>query len=206
MRSSDEKSSGRSLLLTMVFLAIPLNVGETEMQQNIILLAAVAVPTAILVAASRKPSTLYVERSISIAAPPEKIFPYINDFHSWTEWSPYENRDPQMKRTYSGTESGVGSIYEWNGNDKIGSGRMEILNTTEPTKIVIKLDFFKPFEGHNTAEFTLKQSGKTTNVTWTMQGPANFMSKLMQVFMNMDKMIGDDFSTGLANIKALCEQ
>ncbi len=112
-----------------------------------------------------------------------------------------------MKRSYSGAASGKGAVYGWEGNKNVGSGRMEILDSSAPSKIVIKLDFFTPFEGHNTAEFTmLPQGDASTNVTWTMHGPAPFMSKLMQVFMNLDQMIGKDFEAGLINLKNLTEK
>jgi uncharacterized protein YndB with AHSA1/START domain len=142
-----------------------------------------------------------------VKAPPENIFPLINDFHQWASWSPWENKDPGMKRTFSGTASGRGAVYAWDGNKNVGSGRMEILDASSPSKIVIKLDFFKPFEAHNTAEFTmLPQGDATTNVNWVMRGPATFMSKVMQVFMNIDSMVGKDFETGLSNLKKLTEK
>ena len=161
---------------------------------------------AVLILASTKPDTLRVQRAISIKAPAERIFPLINDFHQWITWSPYENKDPAMKRTYSGADSGKGAVYAWDGDKNVGSGRMEILETAVPQKIVIKLDFFKPFEGHNTAEFTMLPQGDATHLTWTMTGPAVFMSKLIQVFMNLDRMIGRDFEAGLANLKRLTEK
>jgi hypothetical protein len=111
-----------------------------------------------------------------------------------------------MKRTFSGAESGNSAVYAWDGNKNVGSGRMEILDTSVPSKIVIKLDFFKPFEGHNTAEFTMLPQGDATLITWVMFGPASLMSKVMQVFMNLDKMIGKDFETGLSNLKKLTEK
>ena len=111
-----------------------------------------------------------------------------------------------MKRSYSGAASGKGAVYAWDGNKNVGSGRMEILDSSAPAKIVIKLDFFKPFEGHNTAEFTMLPQGDATSVTWRMHGPAPFMSKVMQVFMNMDRMVGKDFEIGLANLKKLTEK
>ena len=169
----------------------------------IILAVAVA---AVLAIAATKPGTLRVERAIRIKAPPETIFPLISDFHQWLKWSPYENKDPAMKRSYEGAERGKGAVYAWDGDKNVGSGRMEILESTAPSKIVIKLDFFTPFEGHNTAEFTMLPQGDATHVTWLMYGPANFMSKLMQVFMNLDRMIGRDFEAGLANLKTLTEK
>jgi uncharacterized protein YndB with AHSA1/START domain len=168
---------------------------------------------AVLILASRKPDSFSVQRSASIHAPPEKIFPLINDFHQWRAWSPYENKDPDMQRTFSGANSGKGAVYAWNGNKNVGSGRMEILDAPPPDKVVIKLDFFSPFEGHNTAEFTVVPQGGTTNVTsnvtsnvtWRMHGPAPFMMKVMHVFMNMDNMIGKDFATGLESLKRVAE-
>ncbi|MHB8272176.1 SRPBCC family protein [Bradyrhizobium sp.] len=161
---------------------------------------------AVLILASRKPDTLRVQRTAAIHAPPEKIFALIGDFRAWRAWSPYEDRDPDLQRSYSGADSGRGAVYEWNGNRQVGSGRMEILDAPAPSKVVIKLDFLKPFEAHNTAEFTFVPQGDTTNVTWLMHGPAPLMSKVMQVFMNMDNMIGKDFATGLANLKRITEK
>ncbi|KRQ93921.1 polyketide cyclase [Bradyrhizobium jicamae] len=161
---------------------------------------------AIFVIAATKPGTLRVQRAIRIKAPPDVIFPLISDFHQWLKWSPYENKDPAMKRSYDGAERGKGAVYAWDGDKNVGSGRMEILESTTPSKIVIKLDFFTPFEGHNTAEFTMLPQGDATHVTWLMHGPANFMSRLIQVFMNLDRMIGRDFEAGLANLKTLTEK
>jgi hypothetical protein len=171
----------------------------------IAIVVAIAIAVVLLLALT-KPNTLAVQRAISIKAPAEKIFSLINDFHQWGTWSPYENKDPAMKRTYSGANSGKGAVYAWDGNSNVGSGRMEILDTSVPSKIVIKLDFFKPFEGHNTAEFTMLPQGDATYLTWLMHGPAPFMSRLMQVFMNIDKMIGKDFEVGLANLKKITEK
>jgi Polyketide cyclase / dehydrase and lipid transport len=157
----------------------------------------------VLILALTKPDIFRVQRVATIKAPAESIFSLINDFHRWGGWSPWETRDPAMKRTFSGAESGKGAVYAWDGNKNVGSGRMEILDTSVPSKITIKLDFFTPFEGHNTAEFTMLPQGDATNITWTMHGPASLMSKVMQVFINLDKMIGKDFETGLSNLKKL---
>jgi uncharacterized protein YndB with AHSA1/START domain len=176
-----------------------------------IIAAVLAIAIAIvLILAATKPDTFRVQRATTVEAPPEKIFPLINDFHQWGTWSPYENKDPAMKRSYSGAASGKGAVYAWDGNKSVGSGRMEILDTSAPSKIVIKLDFFTPFEGHNTAEFTMLPQGDatnvTTNVTWLMHGPSPFMGKIMHVFINMDRMVGKDFEIGLANLKKLAER
>ncbi len=161
---------------------------------------------AILIYASTKPDSFRVERSTAMNAPPEKIFPYLEGLKRWAEWSPYEGRDPAMKRTYSGAESGKGAVYEWDGNKNVGAGRMEILDSKPAQKVVIKLDFLKPFEGHNTAELTVEPKGSQTIVTWAMYGPSTFMTKLIGTFMDMDDMIGRDFAAGLAKLKTIVEK
>lgn len=166
----------------------------------------VVVVAGILVYAATRPDTFRVQRSASIKAPPDKIFAMINDLHGWSAWSPYEKKDPAMKRTFSGASSGKGAVYEWDGNNQVGKGRMEVIETTPPSKVLIKLDFVKPFEGHNTAEFTMQSKGDSTLVTWAMYGPAAFMTKLIGIFMNMDAMIGNDFAAGLANLKVAAEK
>jgi uncharacterized protein YndB with AHSA1/START domain len=171
-----------------------------------ILLVVILLVAAVLIFAATRPDTFRVQRSASIKAPPEKIFPLISEFDRWGAWSPYEKRDPAMKRTRSGPASGKGAVYGWEGNSQVGAGRMEITDTAPPSRVVIQLDFLKPFEAHNTAEFTLEPKGDATNVTWAMYGPANYVSKLMGVFMNMDSMIGKDFEAGLANLKSIAEK
>ena len=158
-----------------------------------------------LVYAATQPNTFRVERTTLVNAPPGNIYPLIADFHRWTEWSPYEKLDPALKRTYSGADSGQGAIYAWDGNKDIGAGRMEITEVTPPNGIVIKLDFFRPFESSNVAEFTMTPEGNATRVAWAMHGPANYLSKLMGTLFDMDKMVGKDFETGLATLKSLAE-
>jgi len=169
----------------------------------IVLAVAIAV---VLVLAATRPDTFRIERSATINAPADRIFAVLSDFRQWTGWSPWEHRDPALKRNFSGAERGKGAIYGWEGNKDVGTGRMEILEANTPSKLVIKLDFLKPFEAHNTAEFTMLPQGNATNVHWVMRGPAPFLSKVMQVFMNFDKMIGKDFEAGLANLKQLTEK
>ena len=169
----------------------------------VVLAIAIAV---VLILAATKPDTFGVQRSTTVKAPPEKIFALINDFHQWGSWSPYEHKDSAMRRTFSGTESGKGAVYAWNGDKNVGSGRMEILEASTPSKIAIKLDFFTPFEAHNTAEFTMLPQDDVTRLTWRMHGPAPFMARIMHVFINIDKMVGKDFEIGLANLKRLTEK
>ena len=156
--------------------------------------------------AMTKPDNFAIERTATINAPPEKIFPLINDFHQWPAWSPWEKLDTAMARTYSGADSGVGAVYEWKGNSDVGSGRMEITESTAPGSMVMKLDFLEPFEAHNITEFVLTPSGNGTTVRWNMHGPSNFMTKVMGVFVSMDRMVGPDFQRGLDNLKMQAEK
>jgi carbon monoxide dehydrogenase subunit G len=171
----------------------------------IIVIVLVVAVVGVVALAAAKPDSFRVQRSTSIKAAPDKIFALINDFKAWPKWSPYENRDPNMQRTLSGADAGPGAVYEWKGDKNVGQGRMEILESTAPTKITIKLDFLTPFEAHNTATFTMVPQGDATEVTWAMDGPSPFITKVMGVFMNFDKLIGTDFETGLANLKRLTE-
>ena len=172
---------------------------------KIIVIAVAVVIAAILVLAATRPDTFRVERSAQISAPPQKILALVNDFHQWGAWSPYEKLDPTMKRTYAGTAAGAGAVYEWEGNSKAGQGRMQIIDAA-PTRTAIQLDFIKPFAAHNIAAFTAQPQGAVTRVTWSMEGPAPFIHKVLGLFLNMDKMVGGDFETGLANLKTLAEK
>jgi uncharacterized protein YndB with AHSA1/START domain len=169
-------------------------------------LAVLALIAALLIFAATQPDTFRVERTARIQAPAEKIFPLIGDFHRWGTWSPYEKLDPEMKREFGGTPSGKGATYAWDSKGKAGAGRMEIMESSPSSRIAIKLDFIKPFEGHNTAEFTLKPEGDATQVTWAMYGPNPYVAKLMGIFFNMDQMIGKDFEAGLASLKTATEK
>lgn len=160
----------------------------------------------VLVFAATKPDAFRVQRATSIKAPPEKIFPHINEFQRWGAWSPYEKKDPAMKRSLSGPPSGKGAVYVWEGNGDVGQGRMEIAEASAPSRVTIKLDFVKPFEAHNIVDFTLEPRGDTTQVTWDMRGPMPFLSKVITVFIDMDRMVGADFEAGLANLKAIAEK
>jgi hypothetical protein len=155
----------------------------------IVLVAAIAI---ILIAAATRPDTFRVSRSIVIHAGPEKIAEQIVDFRKWTSWSPYEKKDPDMKRAYTGPAAGVGAAYEWKGNSEVGSGRLEITDVSR-SRITIKFDFFGPIEGHNIIEYLFELEGGATKVTWDMRGPSPFIGKLLGLFINMDGMVGNDF-------------
>ncbi len=172
---------------------------------KIIGLIIVLLVAGVLIYATTKPDSFRIERSTTIKAPPEKISAYLSDFKQWAAWSPWEGKDPAMKRTFSRAASGKGAIYGWEGNKNVGTGRMEILDV-QPQKVTIKLDFISPFEAHNTTEYSLAPLGDSTKVTWAMFGPSNYMSKVMSVFMSMDKMVGPDFEAGLAKLKTAAEK
>jgi hypothetical protein len=165
----------------------------------------VALVAALLLFAATRPDSFSVERRIVIQASPTKIQPLIADFHLWAHWSPWEKLDPAMKRTFGGPPAGLGATYSWQGNKDVGSGRMEV-KTAAPERISIQLDFIEPFEGHNTADFTLTPKDGGTEVRWLMFGPSPFITKLMGVFVSMDSMIGKDFEQGLAQLKAAAEK
>jgi uncharacterized protein YndB with AHSA1/START domain len=148
--------------------------------------------------------TFRIERSAVIDAPPETTFALVEDFHRWTEWSPWEKLDADLKRTYSGAAHGVGAAYAWEGK-KAGSGRMEITTAERASRIVIKLDFIKPFTAHNTAEFSFAREGHGTRVTWAMTVPVTLLSKVMGLFVSTEKFVGPQFEEGLANMKRVAE-
>lgn len=173
---------------------------------KIISIIVAVVLSAILIFAAIQPNTFRIQRANSIKAPPEKIFVLINDFRKWEQWSPWEKVDPAVKRTYSGAASGKGAVYEWSGNKDVGQGRMEIIESSPPSKITLMIDFIKPFEAHNTVEFTLVTLADSTTVTQAMFGPSPYISRLMGIFFNMDKMIGEKYEEGFANLKALIEK
>lgn len=168
------------------------------------LVIAVAI-VGLLIYASTRPDTFRYARSQRINAAPDAIFPLINDYKNWPQWSPYEHRDPAMKRTMEGPSAGVGAVYAWSGNKNVGSGRMEILDAN-PNRITIKLDFYAPFRANNIAEFSLVPHGNQTEVTWAMSGPVPFIGKVMATLIDCNNMCGKDFSAGLASMKEVAER
>jgi uncharacterized protein YndB with AHSA1/START domain len=161
---------------------------------------------AILIYAAMHPNSFRVQRSATIKAPPEKIFAAINDFHRWEAWSPWEKVDPAVKRSYSGADNGKGAVYAWEGNNEIGQGRMEIIESIPSSKVLLIIEFMKPFAATNTVEFNLAQNGENTTVTQAMYGPSPFISKLMGLFFSMDKMVGGKYEEGLATLKTIAEK
>jgi hypothetical protein len=169
----------------------------------VLVLAVIVV--AFLLFVTTRPNSFRVQRSVQISASSDRIYPLIDNFHEWMKWSPYEKMDPTMKRTYGGVPNGTGASYAWDGNSRAGSGSMVILEGTPSSRVLIKLDFTKPFVAHNTAEFTIAPSGGGSTVTWAMYGPSLFASKVMGLFMSMDSLVGGQFEEGLANLKRVSE-
>jgi len=159
----------------------------------------------VLIFAATRPDTFTVTRSASMKAPPERIQAQLSDFRGWQAWSPWEKMDPGMQRRFGGAEKGKGATYAWRGNDKVGQGSMEITESTAQ-KVAMDLDFVKPFEAHNTVTFTLAPKGDATDVTWSMSGPVPYFAKILHVFVDMDRMVGSQFESGLANLKAVSEK
>jgi uncharacterized protein YndB with AHSA1/START domain len=158
----------------------------------------------IAVVASR-PSQFHVERSARVAAPPEAVFPLINDFHRWPSWSPWEKLDPGMQREYSGEPQGKGAAYAWTGNDDVGKGSMRIIESQPPSTVAIALEFKEPWQATNATLFSVNPDGDGSRVTWGMDGESNFMFKAVGLFMNMDEMVGKDFEAGLDNLARVAE-
>ncbi len=164
-----------------------------------------ALIAALLLHAARKPDAFRVERTTSVAAPPEAIYPFIEDFRKWVSWSPFETIDPALKRAYSGAERGQGAVYDFEGNNRAGAGRLTITEASASRKLVLSLDFARPCQARNIAEFTLEPTAGSTRLTWAMHGRMSFKAKVMTTFCNMDRMVGGYFEAGLAKLKALGE-
>jgi len=159
-----------------------------------------------LVVVARQPSEFSVNRTAKMNAPAQIVFRQVNDFHKWEAWSPWAKKDPQAKNSFEGAPAGKGAQFSWDGNKDVGAGRMTITESRPYELILINLEFFKPFKGVNTTEFTFMPEGQGTVMSWTMSGKKNFISKAICMFMSMDKMVGGDFEKGLAEIKAISER
>ena len=170
-----------------------------------ILIGLAAVVIALVVVISLRPAELRVARSTMVAAPPPAVFAQVNDFKKWDAWSPYVKIDPAMKKTYAGAPTGMGAIYAWAGNSEAGEGRATIVESRPNELVKIQLDFLKPMEGNAVAEFSFKPDGDKTQVTWSFVGPCTFIGKAIGLFIDMDKMVGDQFEAGLADLKKVAE-
>ena len=170
-----------------------------------ILLVLLVLVVALVAFIATRPDTFHVERSAVIHAPTDVVYARLEDFHRWPDWSPWEKLDPAMQRTFSGSERGVGAVYGWKGNDKVGEGRMTILEAAAPSKVGVRLEFLKPFESASTTTFDLTPADGGTQVRWAMDGEHNFASKAMCLVMDMDKQVGGDFEKSLATLDSVAQ-
>lgn len=152
-----------------------------------------------------QPDRFRVERSVEIAVPPERVFPFVEDFTQWVKWSPWEHLDPNMKRLFGNPFRGMGATYSWSGNDEVGEGRMKITTARLPNGVFINLSFLKPWKAENQVEFKFDPTPTGSRVTWLMHGPMPFSARVMSLFKSFDAMIGPDFDKGLANLKRTAE-
>jgi len=160
----------------------------------------------ILAVAATRSDTFRVQRSASIDAAADRIYPLINDLHRFNTWNPFERKDPNLKRSYSGAGSGKGALYAFDGNGNVGKGTIEIIDSAAPSKVTMTLHMLQPFETRNTVDFILQPKGDTTEVTWAMHGPVPYFAKIMHLFIDMDRMVGGEFEAGLASLKAIAEK
>jgi hypothetical protein len=171
-----------------------------------IAIGATVVVGGVLVLAALRPDNFQVRRSASIKAAPEQIFPLINDLQRFNTWNPFEKKDPNVKRSYSGPESGKGAAYAFDGNQDMGKGTLEILDSAPASKVTMSLHMLEPFEVRNRVDFVLQPKDGMTEVTWAMQGAVPYFAKIIHLFINMDRMVGTEFEAGLANLKTLVEK
>jgi hypothetical protein len=170
-----------------------------------ILLALAFIALIFFIVVSGQPDEFVLSRSTKIAAPPEKIFPNVNELRKWDAWSPWAKLDPNAKNSFEGAEAGAGAAMSWDGNKKIGAGKMTITDSRANESVGLRLEFIRPFKATNTAEFVFKRVGNQTEVVWSMLGKSNFFFKIFGLLMNCDDMAGKDFEKGLAALKALTE-
>lgn len=159
----------------------------------------------ILIGGMFLPKTYSVNRSTVINAPDSVVYRNIADFHNFLQWNAWSKMDPQAKVDISGTPEQVGHKYHWVG-EKSGEGEMTVSGVTPFKAVNIDLKFLKPWETNSKIDFTTVADGAVTQVSWTMSGENNLMSKWMCVFVSMDSMIGKDFEDGLKSLKEKSEQ
>ena len=167
-----------------------------------ILIGIAAVIVVFLIIVAMQPAQYRVVRTATIPAAPAVVFDHVNDLHKWDAWSPWAKLDPAMKTTFEGPQSGAGAAYSWVGDSKVGEGKMSITDSKANEMVRLKLEFIKPFASTATSEFTFKPEGDKTSVSWSMSGEKGFISKAFCLFMNIDKMLRDEFETRLANLKS----
>jgi hypothetical protein len=172
---------------------------------TLFLLFALALVSGFIAYVSLRPDNFRISRAALVDAPPQAVYPQINDFHNWESWSPWAKLDPNAANAFDGSPLGAGAIFSWSGNKKVGAGKMKIVESSQNERIRIKIAFEKPMKAVNDVQFDLRPVGDQTEVTWTMSGKNDFIGKAFNVFVNCDKMVGGQFEQGLANLKAIVE-
>jgi uncharacterized protein YndB with AHSA1/START domain len=170
-----------------------------------ILIALSVLVVAFLGVVAMQPSDFRVTRSAVLAAPPEVVFAQVNDFHNWEAWSPWADLDPQAKETFEGPDRGEGAVLHWDGNSEVGAGNMTITESRPHELILIRLEFIRPFAGVSTTEFAFQPEGEGTKVAWTMSGKNDFIGKAISLFLDCEKLVGEQFEEGLENMRAIVE-
>lgn len=171
----------------------------------IIAVLAVAVVGVVAYAAATQPDTFRIERKATISAPADKLVGILSDLRRGAEWSPYEKKDLAMNKTFSGPAAGPGAKLEWDGNSDVGAGTLTVAAVT-PSKVTLNLNMIRPMNASNVIEYTLTPQGNATSMTWAMHGPMPLISKVMCVFIDLDRMVGGDMERGLQDLKALAER
>jgi uncharacterized protein YndB with AHSA1/START domain len=177
----------------------------TRLLVSLAAVLAVALAVALALAAHR-PDRLNVRRTIAVAAPPEKIFALINDFHNWSRWAPEDREDPSLQRSYAGAAAGRGALSEWHGSGSAGAGRAQITNSAPAERVEVTVDFTRPSVGHNVNEFTLIPRGDSTQLTWDLTAQNTYSMKIMELFVDMDAKIGQHLEKRLTALKAAAEK
>jgi effector-binding domain-containing protein len=162
-----------------------------------IILAVIIVIAAILT--FTLPTKYNVERSITIDAPRNIVYDQVRYFKNFTAWSPWSNLDPAMSYEISSPDGEIGSVYSWSGNNSVGVG--SLTNTAlSDDRIEQALDFTAPRESHDLTYYTFEETPEGVKVTWGLDGSMARPMNLMGLFMNLDKIIGQDFERGLNNL------
>ena len=144
----------------------------------------------------------YVSREIVINKPKQVVFDYVKQLRNHEKFSPWTRLDPNIKKTYTGTDGTVGFQYTWNGNDNVGQGEQTIANIAEGESIDFGLHFVKPFDGLASSKMQTSAVSETqTKLTWSLASSMNYPNNIILLFVDMNKVIGEDYQRGLVNLK-----
>lgn len=172
---------------------------------EVLLLLVLGLAGVVVILAMRQPDTFRVMRMRYIVASPAEVFPFLNSPRAASQWSPFE-KDPQMKKIYSGPEAGVGAKMTWDGNRQTGAGDIEIIESVPDQRVVLRLNMQRPMRASNLVTYELEAVDGGTEITWIMSGDQPFLGKLINLVINCDRMVGGEFEKGLATLKSLVEK